>query len=172
MLDTSDIYELMDSQPIILPEESINRKAVEAKATSKNNKKRKQNEATAMQNIKRANKVQQSASIEIREIEPGVREIGLFPITTTPPMYVEKDVDVDRIAITENFYVSYNVKDVTKTGGSKGRIEVYQINRKYTSKEGEPKVFSMKINGNEIQNTIRALTYLVNEAIKRAAQES
>lgn len=167
MLDTSEIYELMDSQPIMSEESTTRAVSVDTRKVS--GKKRKHNEAMTVLNIKKANKV---TPIEIKETEPNVKEIGLFPITEVPVSYVEKDLHIVKIPITESFYVSYNIKDVTKTGGSKGRIEVYQINRKYVSKEGEPKVFSMKINGNEVQNTIRALTYLVTESAKQTATKS
>ena len=99
--------------------------------------------------------------------EPTVREISLFPRVEAVPTYSERDLDIIKIDITELFYVSYNLKDVCKTGGKKGRMECFQLNRKYTSREGEAKVFSMKINDYELENTIKALACLLHESKKR-----
>ena len=93
------------------------------------------------------------------------KQLNIFGVSTTLNKYEERDLEAVNVPITNTLFLSYNLKDVTFSTSKKKRIICLQINKKYVSKEGQDRVWNIKIQDDEIDKVLQGLAFLNKEYI-------
>ena len=98
------------------------------------------------------------------------KNLNIFGVTQALKKYEEKDLEAVNVPISNTLFISYNVKDVTFSTSKKKRIVCLQINKKYVSKEGQDRVWNIKLQDDEIEKVLQGLSYLNREYILKRNQ--
>ena len=93
------------------------------------------------------------------------KQLDLFGPIKAIKEYEETDLEVVNVPITPSLFLSYNVKDVTYSTSKKKRIVCLQVNKRYVSKQGQDRVWNIKIQDEEIDRVLQGLAYLNKEYI-------